>query len=372
MPWRWRWVQHLDRLSIRPRATLVGAIVVVLCGVQWAWPAVDAYARAATLMSDAVFRLPVRPVAWVTPAPVSEDFRWAGGGYGVLTRPNESGEHPALILMLGAEPAGPDDPRVRRLTDSLARIGFVVLLGRSDPLIDGEVTPSEVPLLVGAFRALRQDPRVDSEHVAFVGLSVGGSIEMVAAADPRIAGNVWFVLALGPYFDAGTLTAEVLSGFYRIPGDVVSWEPDETAVRVVTNTLLSLLSDPERAALLAGADPATPEGRAAAALLGAPSLQRAEEVIGELPPAARAALDEVSPGAHLHSLRAPLYLLHDRWDQFIPWPQSDAIAAAYEPAVYHRLDIFEHADPEIGNLGVMVGDGWRLLRLFAAIIESSR
>lgn len=86
----------------------------------------------------------------------------------------------------------------------------------------------------------------------------------------------------------------------------------------------------------------------------------------------RDALDAISPSAHLRGLRAPLYLLHDRNDPFIPWPESDAIAAAHRPAVYHRLDIFEHVDPEVGNASALLRDGWRLLRLFAAIIEDAR
>lgn len=71
-------------------------------------------------------------------------------------------------------------------------------------------------------------------------------------------------------------------------------------------------------------------------------------------------------------MRAPLYLLHDRGDRFIPWPQSEQIAAAYPPVVYHRVDLFQHVDPKPGNFSVLWRDSWRVLRLFAAIIKDAR
>lgn len=359
----------MDRWSIRARVLALALLVALLAGIAWAGPKTSAYVRATALVGDAVLRLPVRPLTWVTSDPVVTELTWPGGGLGVLTRPAGDDPSPGLILMLGAEPAEPDDPRVSRLTDSLARIGMATLLVRSEPLIDGRVTAEEVPLLVGAFEALHGHPRIRADRVAFVGLSVGGSIEMVAASQPAIADRVWFVLALGPYFDAGTLAAEVVSGAYRTQDGVAAWEPDETALRVVRNTLLAALPEEERSRLASGGAPLTADGRVAQALLARPSLERAEALAGEMSPQGRAALDAISPRYHLGGLRAPLYLLHDRNDEFIPWPHSDAVAAAYPPEVYHRLDIFEHADPRVGNLGVLLQDGWRLLRLFAEIIE---
>ena len=61
--------------------------------------------------------------------------------------------------------------------------------------------------------------------------------------------------------------------------------------------------------------------------------------------------------------------------KFIPWPHSDAIAAAYPPEVHHRLGIFERAGPPLrqprraapGRLAstpALRGDhrGWKLAR----------
>jgi dienelactone hydrolase len=359
----------MDDWSIRRRVLLVAVLVALLFGIEAAWPKTSAHARALAVVGDVVLRLPVRPLTWVTADPTVDEFRWPDGGVGVLTMPGGDEPSAGLILMLGAEPAEPDDPRVRRLTDSLARAGLATLLVRSELLINGDVTSGEVPLLVGAFEALRQHPQIRDDRVAFVGLSVGGSVEMVAAAHASIADQVWFVFALGPYYDAGRLAAEVMSSAFRSADAIETWEPDDTAVRVVRRTLLVGLPEAERARLDAGEPVATPDSRVAQALLERPALERAEELVAEFGSDARAELAAISPMHHLEGLRAPLYLLHDRNDEFIPWPHSDAIARAYEPEVYHRLDIFAHAEPEVGNLDVLLRDGWRLLRLFARIIE---
>ena len=83
-------------------------------------------------------------------------------------------------------------------------------------------------------------------------------------------------------------------------------------------------------------------------------------------------LEAISPSHAIAGLRAPLYLLHDRNDEFIPWVESEALAANHEPAIYHRLDLFEHVDPDPGNVRYLARDGWRLVRLFVRIMEDTR
>lgn len=364
-------MNSLDTWGVRRRVVAI-TTALAFASLVAAWPAIDAYGRAAVVFGDAVLHAPMHRIAWAMPDPVHEELHWPDGGYGLLTRPDAAGRHPALLLILGAEPADPDDPRVLRLTGALARIGFVVLLARSEPLIDGRVTPDEVPLLVGAFRVLQQHPSVRGDRVGLVGLSTGGSLQLVTAADPAIADSVGSVLAIGSYYDAGTLSAEVLSRTYRTDAGLVAWSPDETAVRVVRNTLLAALPPDEEATVVRDAEPATEDGRVVRELLRAPSLDGAVALLERLSPQAHAQMTAISPSAHLAGMRAPLYLLHDRSDPFIPLHHSDAVAAHYPPAAYHRLDIFQHVEPRPSSVGVLLRDGSRMLRMFAEIIRAAR
>src|SRR5262249_44875329 len=156
-----------------------------------------------------VLRTDAPVLARFAPVPTTTAFEWSEGGTGVLTLPGGTGPHATVVLSLGADPAPPDDPEVHRLTDGLARAGISTLLVRSQALIDGRVSPEAVPVLVGAFEALRADPRVRPDRIAFVGLSVDGSLSLIAAADPRIASHVWFVLAFGSAYDVGEVAADV-------------------------------------------------------------------------------------------------------------------------------------------------------------------
>ena len=366
------WLRRLDRWDVRWRVALVAAVVVLLSGLAAALPTIHVWARASAFTADVVLQLPVRPLTWVTGTPSTEEIRWEDRGRGLLTLPAGSEKVPALIVVLGADPAQPDDERVVRLTDGLARIGFAMLLYQSDELNEALVLPIEIERLAGAFETLAAHPRVRPEAIGYVGLSAGGSLAMVAASDAHIARDVAFVVAIGPYYDGASLAAQVMSRSFRGPDGIEEWDPDEIVRRAIRNTLLATLPEDERAAIEEEErEPRVPEGKAIAALLAMPSLEQAEELLAGLGPAQRELLEAISPSHALDGLRAPLYLLHDRNDEFIPWVESEALVAEHAPAVYHRLDLFEHVDPNPGNVRYLVSDGWRLLRLFVRIFEDT-
>lgn len=364
---------RIDGWSVRRRVRALAALIVLLTIVA-AVPTAHSFLRATAFTADVVLQLPVRPLAWATHAPSVEYVEWGGerAGRGQLTLPEGDNERPAIILVLGADPAPADDERVLSLTGGLARIGFVVLLHESDDLNAAVVLPSEIPRLVGAFETLAAHPRVNEEEIGYVALSAGGSLAIVAASQPRIAERVAYVVALGPYYDAETLAASVTSYSFRGPEGIEEWEPAGIARRVVRNTLLAGLPEADRAAIEAGEATQSAGGAAVAELLRLPTLDRAEELIASLPPAQRAHLEAVSPRYAIDGLRAPLYLLHDRSDEFIPWTESETMAEAHAPDIYHRLDLFQHVEPDPGNVEHMLRDGWRILRLVVGILEDAR
>lgn len=364
---------RIDGWSVRRRVRAVAWLLALLIVVA-ALPTAHSWLRATAFTAEVVLQLPAGPLSWATGEPSRQAFAWGGdgAGNGHLTLPDGDNERPAIILVLGADPAPADDERVLRLTGGLARIGFVVLLHESEDLNAAVVLPSEIPRLAGAFEALAAHPRVNEDEIGYVALSAGGSLAIVAASQPAIADRVAYVVALGPYYDAATLTASVVSYAFRGPEGIEEWEPAGIARRVVRNTLLAGLPEAERAAVEGGAAPQSAGGAAVAELLQRPPLARAEELVEALGPEQIAHLEAVSPRYALGGLRAPLFLLHDRADEFIPWTESEALAEAHEPASYHRLDLFAHVEPDPGNVEHMLRDGSRILRLVVRILEDSR
>lgn len=356
-----RLASRMDGWSV-PRRALAAAALAALLGASAAtWHAAEPWARSGVLFTDGVLRLSPRPLEWVTSDPVQVEIAWGEPGTpaaarGVLTLPGGAGPHPAVVLALGAEAAAPDDPRVARLTDALSRLGIGALHPLSPPLASGLVEPPELERLVGAWRALGHHARVRPDRVGFVGLSVGGALSMIAAADARIADDVWFVFAVGPYSHAGLLAAETASGVFAADDGRHEWEPRAITRRVLLRSLTSVVGDEERAA----------------ALLAPGGYDEATTRLAEADPALAEWIVALSPIAHLDGLAAPLYLLHDREDRFVPWSHSEQIAAVRPPEVYHETDIFEHVDPQPDSVGPLVTDGWRLWRLFARIFGEAR
>lgn len=360
-------MRRFSFIRVRVRVAALAALIVVLAAVTFA-PHAAAYTRATVLFADGVLRLPGRPLTWVTAEPERSRLDW-GSGFGLLTLPGGDGLAPGLVLVLGADPAPPDDPRVVRLTDSLARLGFAILLTQSDDLDENRVVAGEPAHLVRAFEALEAHPRVQRGRVGFAGLSAGGSLAIVAASSPRIAGRVSWVMAIGPYYDAGTLVASTMAAAFEDgAGGVSAWDVHATTVAVVRETLLATLGPQERASLASGR-PLTDGARQVGTLLAAATLRDAEAALAALDAERRATLEAISPRYAMAGLRAPLYLVHDREDPFVPWTESEALAAAIEPAIYHRIDLFEHVKPQPGNVAVLWRDGWRFVRLFATIFE---
>ncbi len=369
-------VERIERWSIRARAIAIAAIVGPLLVLLAVWPIVDAWTRSALLFSDVVLELPVRPIELISADPSTVETRWAsagGEGRGLLTMPGRGDDVPGIVLVLGARPAAPDDPRIERLVDSLARLGFAVLLPLSRDLDEGRVLPREADRLVGAWQRLAAEPRVADDRVGYLGLSAGGSLSLVAASDAAIAEEVNFVVAIGPYYDAGELVAETSSRAFVTPdGDLEDWSPRRITREVIEETLLSTLPPEERAALEAGNEPPTDGSAAVARLLAGTDHATARAILDDLGDEQRAAIEGISPRFALDGLRADLYLLHDRADRFVPWPASEAIAAAYPPVVYHQLDLFEHVEPNLGAVEPLLRDGWRLHRLFVRLFRELR
>ena len=91
---------------------------------------------------------------------------------------------------------------------------------------------------------------MDRERVGLGGFCVGASFALVAAADAGIRDRVYFVNALGPYYDAETLLLQTASRTVVYDGESTQWEPDQLTTRVLTNELIETLENPRDADLL--------------------------------------------------------------------------------------------------------------------------
>ena len=150
----------------------------------------------------------------------------------------------AMLLVLGVNNVGRNHPVVDRVADALARTGVAVLVPDSRVLLEGRLEVGEVDGVVRAFELLASRPEVDPQRVGIVGFSVGGSLALLAAADPRIADRVRFVNAFGAFGDASTYLASVAAHAYRDEsGREVPWTPSPLAREIYLRFMLDQVAD---------------------------------------------------------------------------------------------------------------------------------
>jgi len=96
--------------------------------------------------------------------------------------------------------------------------------------------------------------------------------------------------------------------------------------------------------------------------------------IAALTPPMQRDLVALSPSAVLNEIHAPIYLLHDRNDTYVPFTESRAFAAALvaanHPHDFVELNAFAHVEVEYGQgIGPLVGDGARLFGILTELLE---
>jgi dienelactone hydrolase len=319
---------------------------------------------ALAVLPSAIGVLPVDPLAWATPRPAREPFAFdypAGTVEGDVFSPGRGGQHGALILILGARPIDRDDPVLVRFAEGLSRIGAVVLIPASSGLAAGRIVPEEVDAVVGDVELLRARPDVDPARIGILGFSVGGSVAVQAAADPRLDGKLALVNAFGSYDDATDLVRAAATRSLRYAGVDEEWQPHPLTLWVLARQLVDTLPDPTDRDLIdrlylqsddsarADVDAMTPVGRAALGILDGLPPDEAERAIAALPPETRARLNGISPARVLDRVTTRLFIMHDRGDHFVPYTESRRMAAevpAGHLEQYAEFDLFDHVMPD--------------------------
>ena len=362
--WRGNWVYRL--------CLAAGVLLITLTAGFFLVPQIRAGAHT-TFFVLQMLDSPVKPQSWFTKAPDRQEVlyhRPPGEGVADIYRIPDGKRRAAVLLFLGANAAGRDDPDVIRLGNALARSGFVVMFHWSPTMgLQQNIDPDEIENLVGAFQYLSAQEFVDPQRAGMGGFSVGGSFAMVAAADPRIRDDVAFLNSFGAYFDARDLFLQVASRSSHYQGQQESWAADRLTWLVFANELIETLDDPQERQIFADqflrGQQGPPEengarsiqAQAVRKLLEGTTLREAETLFDSLPVGFRAELESISPSGHLSNLRAPLLIMHDQGDPLIPVAESRRLAAALEGRSnfrYTETQVFDHVRPGSGG-------GWWLL-----------
>lgn len=271
-------------------------------------------------------------------------------------------------------------PQVVNFSETLAASGVVVMGITTPALIANRLDASDEAAVVQAFQALQHWPGVNPTHVGMFGISGGGGLMCLAAADARIRDQVRFVALLGSYFDTTTLLQTIGRRAQTEDGQTQIWSPDPYPLQVLANTVAPLMPEQD-ARLLTEAFQTKNSGSLSQEQIRqlAPSIaafyhllagdepNRVNANLAALSPEMKELLASLSPSSVVDQIHAPVYLLHDRSDRFVPTTQSSAFAATlaslHHPYDFAEFGIFQHA-VVISNpsLSEELGDGIKLVR----------
>ncbi len=281
--------------------------------------------------------------------------------------------------------------QVVNLSMSMARAGLVAVDMTTDSLIDYDFSPADGDAVVRAVLYTQHLPGVGPRRVGILGFSAGGDLAALAAADPRDRDSLAFITLFGGYYNAGTLLADYGRRGYLLNGRVVHWEPNIVPLAVFANAIADTLPG-DQAALLRGAftiNGFSALSAAQLAKLSPPAAATYHLLAGDQPdqvpanlavltsaPQTQALLAALSPSGMLPRIAAPIYLLHDRNDQFIPFTQSQAFNAAlvalHHQHTYAEFGIFAHVEVKSGIGGLqLLGDGATLFGLLTSMLAPS-
>ena len=320
--------------------------------------------KSVLLLPEIFSDFPVRPLTWITPAPHRESFSFdysVGQVEGDLYVPGWGGRHGALILMLGARPLDRDAPILVRFAEGLSRAGAVVMIPASSNLAAGRVLPEEVDAIVKDVALLQSRDDVHASRIGIVGFSVGGSLAVLAAADPRLSGQLAFVNTFGGYNDARDLLHAVATRSLEYAGVQEPWEPHELTIKVIAQQIADTLPEETDRELLqqifVEREPAareeverlSPLGQAVTAMLDGVQPDDTQHTMQLLPQATHERLASISPVFILHDVRTRLFVMHDLADSFVPYTESRSLVeGAPEGTVelFTEFELFTHVVPD--------------------------
>ena len=339
-------------------------ILTVLVVLTAATPQGRTAVETALFIPQVIPTIPVKPQEWVSSAPIRREVEFpTQDGIGVADLYSQPGDDKrgSVLLFLGVNPAGRDDPRVVGLANGLARTGVAVMIPWSDTMTDQRVDVSEVDNLVHAYEFLIAQDNVDPTRSGMGGFCVGASLATVAAQDERIRSKVEFVNFFGGYYDARDLVTSVVSSS-RFHGDVIGpWPPDVLSKRVVTTHLIEGLPNEEERALLTrvfvakdaalsdeAARSLSPEAQTVNRMLHGVSLDEARTLVDQLPESVVETLRTISPVTNIEDLEARVLIMHDRQDKLVPSEESRRLAEALASRggfSHTEFSLFQHLDP---------------------------
>lgn len=314
--------------------------------------------------------------------PASRETTVAGIATTVV-RPTSRPPWPALVFMNGATPDGRRHPTVHRLSLALARAGVCVFIPDLAGVAGGELSPGTLAQSVAVSGAASDSPETADGRVALVGVSVGGTLALLAAVDAQLQQRISVVACVAPFGDLAAVmrlaTIDNYQDGQRVappPYLIVGLARSLAAMLANTPATASLCRElraldhesdnpvvlPEQAFRQAG-----PEAERLYDLLANTDPARFDALYDALPADVRAAAVALSPIHAASQLHAPVEIATAPHDKYFPLTEAHALVAASPHVRLTITSLLTHATPRLDPRNVA-----ELHRLYAFFTRAFR
>lgn len=303
-----------------------------------------------------------------------------------LFLPQNVAHPPGMLLVHGIHHLAIDDPRFVNLARALAGAGFGVLTPLLTSFADYHVDASSVGKIGESAHWLAA--RLGRGPVTVIGISFGGGLALLAAADPRYAQNVRAIGVIGGYEDLARVSRFLATSEEEFPdGRVVPAKAHDYGAAVFVYDHLEqffaasdlaparealrdyLWEQPEKAA------PWLPQlSTAGRKKMDALLARRIDFLRPELLAAIRAdqkKMAALSPHGKIGNLHAPVFILHGSGDTVIPPAESLWLAREVPREDLRAVlitSVFAHVDMK-GK--VSVWEKLRLVHFMAGVLRAA-
>ncbi len=314
----------------------------------------------------------------------SMEIRTSGGPIRArLYTPQGIANAPGMLVVHGVHHLGIDEPRLVAFARALASSGIQVLTPELPALADYHVDPHSIDLIGASARDFAQTL---GHKVGILGISFGGGLSLMAAANPHYECYIRFVVSVGAHDDLERVSqffvanqilrpdgstlhmaAHEYGPLVLIYSHVEDFFPatDVDAAREALRLLLWEKVDESRKA----AEKLSPASRARMELLYNHHVESISDDIQRVLIQHHADMAAVSPHDHLQSLEVPVLILHGSADNVIPptellWLEHDVPPADLKEAL--TSPVLSHVSME-GK--PTLGDNFRLVHFMAKMLE---
>ena len=363
-------------------------VVIVLLAAALAGPLV-AHLRAASLLLRFADENAQGALADLGRHPVDEEAATVESPNGPvkarLYRPRGVADPPGVVLVHGVHRLGIAEPRLIRFARAVASSGVLVLTPEVKEIADYRVDPRSIDTIGAAAASLAGRT---GGKAGVMGMSFAGGLSLLAAADPRFAGSIGFVVAIGAHHDLARVSRFFATNEVERPegppvhlqahgyGTLVlvyqraeRFFPRED-VETARDVLRLWLWDDRAAARARMGDLGAVSCAKLNVLLDGPAELLAPEVLAVVAEDAQA-MTTVSPRGHLAGLAVPVYLLHGAGDTVIPSAETEWIAREVPPAVLRNALVSPAlVHVELGP-ETPASQKWDLVHFMAGVLEAA-